>query len=601
MRRWLLGAAVGIVLLLGCAGAALWLGRVEVFAWAAGRLLERQGLGPATFTVDSVDLSGLTAHDVSLAGGTLRADKLAFAFVPRELAAGHLGSLEIGGLALTLGLGKEGLTFGGRTVATQSGGPSALAGLRIDSLLLREAHVTVDGAGGRTQATVSATLSIANGEVQGSAVTANLTGPLLGAARGVTIAADSLRIQPQPDGGAKLAIAKATLSPQSLPWLVQALDGELAWQPDRATIRISTARLVNRQKPLLVQPLTLHADATLTGSRLDFSLSGDAGGKAAAKLQAKGRHDLASGKGSASLAFGPVLFKRGGPQPVDLFPAAAGTAPELDGSVGVSGTLAWSARGLAPDLTLSLKNVALSLPGAEVSALAGDIKFSGFQPPATPPGQVLKATVQAPGLPPSALTLKGQLLAGPALNVEQAAFALAGGDFATTPFRLDPSAPEVDTTLQVDHVDLAEITRLLGIDGLSGTGRLDGKIPLALHGGKLAIAGGKLAAREPGLINYRPSTLPPEIAGAGSSVELALQALSDFHYDQLSLDLDKDASGEGTVLLHIEGNNPAFMSGQVFHFNVRLDSNFDRLADLALLSLRSAEDLLRRAARKPAQ
>jgi hypothetical protein len=276
-------------------------------------------------------------------------------------------------------------------------------------------------------------------------------------------------------------------------------------------------------------------------------------------------------------------------------------APEIDGSVGATGTLAWSARGITPDLTLHLKNVTLSLPGAELSALAGDITFSSLQPPATPPGQSLSATIQAPGLPPAAFTLKGQLLATAALKVEQATFSLAGGEFATTPFTLDPSAPAVDTTLQVDHVDLAEITRLISIDGLSGTGRLDGKIPLALHGGELAIAGGKLAAKEPGLINYRPSALPPEIAGAGSSVELTLQALSDFHYDTLSLDLDKSASGEGTVLLHIEGSNPAFMSGQVFHFNIRIDSNFDRLADLALLSLRSAEDLLRRAARRPAQ
>jgi len=38
------------------------------------------------------------------------------------------------------------------------------------------------------------------------------------------------------------------------------------------------------------------------------------------------------------------------------------------------------------------------------------------------------------------------------------------------------------------------------------------------------------------------------------------------------------------------------LQGQVFNFNIRIDSNFDRLADIALLSLRSAEELLRRAA-----
>jgi len=54
------------------------------------------------------------------------------------------------------------------------------------------------------------------------------------------------------------------------------------------------------------------------------------------------------------------------------------------------------------------------------------------------------------------------------------------------------------------------------------------------------------------------------------------------------------------VVLHLEGANPAVMSGQVFNFNISLESNFDRLADIAMLSLRSAEDLLRRAARRVA-
>jgi dicarboxylate transporter DctA-like protein len=158
--------------------------------------------------------------------------------------------------------------------------------------------------------------------------------------------------------------------------------------------------------------------------------------------------------------------------------------------------------------------------------------------------------------------------------------------------------PKIAATLHVDHVDLAEITKLLSIDGLTGTGQLDGAIPIVLDGGKVAISGGKLTARAPGVLGYKPSNLPPEIAGAGESVAMALQALSDFHYDRLTLDLDKSSSGNGTVLLKLEGRNPAFMSGQAFNFNIRVDSNFDQLAGYVLLGLRSAQDLLRRAAER---
>jgi protein involved in polysaccharide export with SLBB domain len=119
-----------------------------------------------------------------------------------------------------------------------------------------------------------------------------------------------------------------------------------------------------------------------------------------------------------------------------------------------------------------------------------------------------------------------------------------------------------------------------------------------LKNGKIEIKDGRLSARQPGVLNYRPSKLPDALASAGGSVELALQALSDFHYDKLTLAIDKSSTGEGTVLLQLEGQNPAVMSGQVFHFNIRVDSNFDRLADIALASLRSAEELLRRATRR---
>ena len=177
---------------------------------------------------------------------------------------------------------------------------------------------------------------------------------------------------------------------------------------------------------------------------------------------------------------------------------------------------------------------------------------------------------------------------------------IAGGQIIAGAFTLDPAKPDIATTLKIDHMELTEITKLIGLDGLSGSGQLDGQIPVSYKAGKLAIAGGRMAARAPGTLSYKPGKLPAEIAQAGESVQLALQALSDFHYDKLSLELDKAENGEGTVMLRLEGKNPAVMKGQAFNFNIRLDSNFDRLADIAMLGLRSAEELLLRAARRAA-
>jgi len=291
------------------------------------------------------------------------------------------------------------------------------------------------------------------------------------------------------------------------------------------------------------------------------------------------------------LAFHPRSF-----QPRDLFPALAGVVEDVEGTVGLSGMIGWSGGSLSPVLVLHLGDLAFATAAGQIRALNGTVALNRLWPPTTPPGQTLAAVIEAPGLPPATVSLRGQLTGKPALRFERLAVELADGVIAAAPFTVDRAVLATDTVLAVDHVDLAAITKLLSIDGLSGTGTLDGGIPLRFSKGSLAIAGGHLASRGPGTLGYLPHDLPPEIAAAGQPVELALRALSDFHYDRLSLDLDKSAAGEGTVMLRLEGHNPQVLSGRQFNFNIRVESNFNRLADIALLSLRSAQDLLRRAA-----
>ncbi|MGH9811195.1 MAG: intermembrane phospholipid transport protein YdbH family protein [Terriglobia bacterium] len=264
----------------------------------------------------------------------------------------------------------------------------------------------------------------------------------------------------------------------------------------------------------------------------------------------------------------------------------------------VDGSLRWTGAALSTNLIVRLKDLAFATSAAHVRQLNGAIKVVQLWPPATAPGQALAATIEIPGLPAAGLRLNGQLTATQVLKLERLEIKLAGGEITTLPFAIDPERPRLETILQVNQIDLAELTKLLGIDGLSGTGQLGGRIPIGLEDRIVTVNAGRLAANGPGLLRYQPRTLPTEIAAAGESVELVLRALSDFHYESLTLDLDKSGSGEGAVLLHLKGNNPAVLSGQAFNFNIRLESNFDRLVDYALLSVRSMGELLRRAARR---
>jgi hypothetical protein len=182
-RRWprrLAIALVGLAVLLTSLAILLWLARVELLSWTAARLLERQGLGPASFAVDGADFQGLGAHDVSLAGGALKARSLTFAFSPRELLAGHLVKIEIGGLDATLAFGKDGLELAGRPLLAGGGGTSPLASLSIDALGLKDAHLLLLAPGGRYEATLSATIALAAGSLKASGIAATVTAPVAG-------------------------------------------------------------------------------------------------------------------------------------------------------------------------------------------------------------------------------------------------------------------------------------------------------------------------------------------------------------------------------------------------------------------------------------
>ncbi|MDD3444820.1 MAG: YdbH domain-containing protein, partial [Zavarzinia sp.] len=174
--------------------------------------------------------------------------------------------------------------------------------------------------------------------------------------------------------------------------------------------------------------------------------------------------------------------------------------------------------------------------------------------------------------------------------------AAAGGTIAAENFDVELRQPAMHARFTVDGVDLGEVTRVLGIQGLDGTGVLDGTVPLSVAGEEVAITDAQLSARGPGVLRYRPDNLPPQIAQAGAEVDLVLRALADFHYDSLGLTFGKAVGGEGFVRLAMAGANPAVMDSQPFNFNIRIESNFARLADLVLLGLRSAQDLLGRAA-----
>ena len=57
-------------------------------------------------------------------------------------------------------------------------------------------------------------------------------------------------------------------------------------------------------------------------------------------------------------------------------------------------------------------------------------------------------------------------------------------------FTLDPAQTQTTAVLHIDGLDMGALAKLTHLDKLDVTGRLGGKIPIVLEGGKFAIRGG---------------------------------------------------------------------------------------------------------------
>ncbi|MBI1775382.1 MAG: YdbH domain-containing protein [Proteobacteria bacterium] len=597
-RVWPIASACLAVLALFGA-AAIWEYRLPLGTWAIEGLLERQGMGPVRLVLDRLDWSGLHARNLVLKGGQLTVAELSLAYAAGKLVGLHLDELKATGLRLAPA-GPAGSRAEPAPSLSPAAAASAFGGARIDRIRLEDAKLSLPTLSGMNVATLSGAFALSAGALEGASITLDVRGPVAGATHALSLTIPKLTIGPDSGGGLKLQVAGATAMPAGLPWLAEGIDAELVWRSERTMASLSAGTLTDREEPPLVAPLRVSGTASLADAHIDFASRIETqaiGSDTKARMEVKGRYDPVTDSGSAIMTLGPFEFRRGGVQPPAFFPRLGHDFAEVEGRIGLAGSIGWRKGVMLPHLILNLDDVGFDTSAARFSRVNATVAFDELWPPTTPSGQRVSATVEASGLPPSPLHADFKLDRNAGLILSRIELGFAGGRIIASPFAIRPGATEIDTTLRFERIDLADALNLLDVTGLSGSGKLDGELPLTLIAQRLKLGSGKLTASEPGVLSYRGDKLPKEIAGAGREVALAARALEDFHYDALSLAISERDDGEGTILLALRGSNPAVLDGQVFNLNIKLESNFDRLADLALSALASAEELLQRAER----
>jgi len=281
---------------------------------------------------------------------------------------------------------------------------------------------------------------------------------------------------------------------------------------------------------------------------------------------------------TANLQVAPLTFEEGGLQPSDVFPFFALSGP-------FSGIVS-SRTDLVVDLnepptgliTLHLKDANFRNPVFAFSNISETLELPIEHLPGSRPDQVVSGAISAGPLEDAPFRMVYTIHPDLGVDVKEVTVGGFGGSFGLKNLSVQADRTAADGTIFLDAVDFEVLTRVADIEGFHADGVLSGNIPFAIRGDQLVTQKGKLRALGSGRLTYTSPSLDAA-AQTDSQMELLVEALRDFHYNALSLDLELPENGDGSLLLNLQGNNPDVLDGHPFDINVNLESNFNKLAN----------------------
>lgn len=317
-------------------------------------------------------------------------------------------------------------------------------------------------------------------------------------------------------------------------------------------------------------------------------------------LKITGKHSPISGNGMLKAEIVSLNFSPDRLQPSALSPILS-QLEAVSGQISASAQFKWSNQGVHSSRgAFELRHLSFTQETAKIGDLNASLHLENLFPPSSLPQQTLTIRRIDSGIPVENLLVSYQIESAdpPRIVLEKAQFSMMDGILSLAPAIIDPAAAHTDVLVRVDNIDLGTFFNLIQIDGLTGSGHLDGEIPIRLEDNQVMIRKGRLAAAAPGVLRFQSEKASQLLATAGEEMNLLLQAVQDFHYTELSLDLDKSATHGLIAKLSLLGNNPAVKDGQVFRLNINLESDIDKILQTINQGYSLSHEILRNAFRR---
>jgi len=360
---------------------------------------------------------------------------------------------------------------------------------------------------------------------------------------------------------------------------------------------LTSVDLQHMADPPMVEPVKIQAEGQLTQKTVTLDAKVFDKQKSVSLVTFKGKHTLAIGEGSADVMIGPLTFAPGIFQPAELA-SQLGLLQDVNGEIAGQSKLFWSKAGLKGVVETRIDQLAFRTDTISVDGLQGRIMLSEIWPPRTMGPQLVRAnnisTAASLNTPEISFSIRpGNETSSPRLTIHHLKSGIVGGQMFIRGMTIDPSDTTHSFDLHLQELDLERVFSLIELEGVSGNGKLSGSIPLSVTGDDVVISDAQLASVAPGILRFQSEQAKQALGGGGEQVELLLNVLTDFRYDELSLGIGRQSGGAANFALHLKGHNPAVMDGHPFNLNINLEGNVDRLLAAVLEGYRLSDRAIR--------
>ena len=295
-----------------------------------------------------------------------------------------------------------------------------------------------------------------------------------------------------------------------------------------------------------------------------------------------GNYDLRAQDGEARLAFGPLTLNPEGFQLTDVLPPLKGYVENAGGPISGTVLLKLAREGLQTGASLNIDGLSFSGPTRAVTRtgnLSLTADFDGLLPLQT--RGVQTATIGLVDLDALKLENGEVQFSAPGdgtMQVLSAVWPWFGGSLSIQDAVVPLDGSTISVPMNVRNIDISQLLAFFGVNGLSGTGRLDGTLPVIIENGKARIENGTLRAITPGNIAYESAALQRAAENAGAAGKITFEALRSFDFDQLVMTLNGDLDGDINLGLRLEGRTDLegltsqSIDNTGIHFNIKINA-----------------------------